>query len=168
MKSQTLQAIRYNSQYYLVDVTVYADGSIHCWETMNLESFSEKLASGRILLSLPENAELHLRDWGVIEVKAFHNYKTHSDFIKQIEDTIKTLNDQPTRADVCREAFRKYLLQADERNYQNLKTAYEDLPIHQKVVMDYVDYKDPIVGLFERNESFTEKERMDLFNAYFE
>jgi len=167
MKSKTLRAIIDNSNYYLIDVIVYQDGSIFCWELIHLESFKERLESGKILITLPNDAKLHLEGWGIIEVKEFNNFKTNSDFVKEIEDVICELNDRKTRAEICRETFKEYLLNPNSKNYLHLKIAYEDLPSHQKVIMDYVDYKDPIVGMFERNETFTEMQRKEMLDYYF-
>jgi len=157
-----------NWNYYLTEITVFSDGMIRCWELMDLETFKEKLKSGWIKISLPKNEELRIPNLGVVNVKDFLPEKTNEDFIKEIEDAITELNGGKGRIQKCIDLFKNYLLKDSEQNYLNLKKQFEDLPSHKRVIFEYVDYKDPLIGLMEKKEKFSVNQRKFMLNDYFE
>ena len=157
-----------NGMYFLTEITVFSDGMIHCWELMNFNIFKEKLNSGWIRINLPKDSELRIHYFCIVNVKKFLPEKTNEDFIKEIEDSITELNGGKGRYSKCIELFKNYLLKDTEQNYSDLKNQFEDLPSHKKVLFEYVDYKDPLIGLMEKKGGFSSEQRKFMLNNYFE
>ena len=157
-----------NLHYFLTEITVYSDGMIQCWELMDLNTFKKRLKSGWVRVNLPNDAELRITNFGVVNLKEFLPAKTNEDFIKEIEDSITELNGGKGRRQKCIESFKKYLLNDSKENYKNLRTLFEDLPSHQKVLFEYVDYKDPLIHLMESETKLSVEGRKFMLDDYFE
>jgi hypothetical protein len=157
-----------NGMYFFAEITVFSDGMIRCWELMDFNTFKKKLKSGWIRINLPKDSELRIHNFGVVNAKEFLPEKTDEDFIKEIEDSITELNGGKGRCRKCIDLFKNYLLKDTEQNYLDLKNKFEDLPSHKRVLFEYVDYKDPLVGLMEKKEKFSPEQRKFMLNDYFE
>ena len=157
-----------NGMYFLAEITVFSDGMIRCWGLMDLKTFKEKLKSGWIRLTLPEDSELRIHNLGVVQAKEFLPEKTNEDFVKEIEDTILELNGGKGRGWKCFDFFKNYLLKDTEQNYLELKKLYEDLPSHKKILFEGVEYKDPLIQLMKTGEKFSSEERKSMLYDYFE
>src|SRR5262245_1082684 len=46
--------------YYLTEIKVYRDGMVDCWELVDLDEFKKKVASGWVVTTLPEGAEISI------------------------------------------------------------------------------------------------------------
>jgi hypothetical protein len=157
------------SKYTLIEITVFSDGMIRCsYELIDFDTFKKKLKSGWIRVNLPENSELHVHNLGIINSREFNPAKTNEDFIKEIEDSIIEQNGGKGRSRKCIDLFKNYLLKDSEQNYMDLKNQFEDLPSHKKVLFEYVDYKDALVGLMKTEEKFSSEQRKYILNDYFE
>lgn len=63
-------AIIHNGGHYFVDMPVFADGLVDCWELVDLAGFREKLASGWVVPRAPDGATFRvheLAEWTVEE-----------------------------------------------------------------------------------------------------
>jgi len=160
-------AIIYNHHYYLSEIMVYADGIIDCWDLIDLESFKERLQSGRIRINLPEGSTLRMHNLGNIKIEDFTPVKSNEDFIIEIEDAIEELNGRQTGSEICRELFRQYLMKPSQAIMDSLRTAYHNLPSHQRVLFEGVYYKDPLVQLMETGEEFSPAARQGMLDDYF-
>jgi len=158
-----------NFNYYFTEITVFSDGMIRCWELMNLSEFKKKLNSGWIKINLPTDSEFHIHSLGTIKLSEFIPAKTNEDFIKEIEDTIIELSGGKGRRTKCVELFKQYLLNDNKQNYLKLKKGFIDLPSHQKLLFEMVDYKDPLIEMMEKEneEKFTQEQRKFMLNDYF-
>lgn len=157
-----------NGMYFFTEITVFSDGMIRCWEMMDLNTFKEKLKSGWIRITLSEDSELRIPNLGVIKAGKLLAEKTDDDFIKEIEDSIIELNGGMGRVRKCIELFKKYLLDDNKVNYENLKNQFDDLPSHKRVLFEYVDDKDPLIELMKTGKRSTKDQRRFMLDDYFE
>ena len=93
---------------------------------------------------------------------------TKEDFITEVEDILDELNGKVNRTEKCRILFKQYLIKSDIKKFTELKKAFENLPSHKNVIIDMVDYKDPLIGLMIRNEKFTIEQRREILDDYFD
>ncbi|HAS42476.1 MAG TPA: hypothetical protein DCS93_18500 [Microscillaceae bacterium] len=168
VRGKAFEVIVHNFHYYLTKLIVYADGQIACWGLMSFAEFKQKLYDDWICLDMPDNSKLHISNLGQIEVKQLVPEKTKEDFIKEIEDTILELNNKPNRITKCINSFKSYLLDVSTSNFEILKSQFEDLPSHQRVLFEISDSKDPLLKLMQTKSSFTLEERKMMLRDYFE
>lgn len=57
-------AFIHNGNHYFIDLEVYADGLVNCWELVDLALFAERLRSGWVTTGVPDGAELHVHGLG--------------------------------------------------------------------------------------------------------
>jgi hypothetical protein len=162
------QTIIHNFNFWLTEIVIYEDGKIFCNELISLDEFKKMVYSEKILVSLPNGSKLVLPNLGEIEISTFFSYKTKDDFIIEVEDVVAELNGKLNRTESCRKLFEEYLKKPNNNNFVELKKAFEDLPNHKKVIIDMVDYKDPLIGLMLRNEKFTFEQRKEMLDDYFD
>ncbi len=168
IKGQSFTVIVNNFNFYLAELTVYANKKIECWGLMDLDEFYQKLDSGWIRIDLPKNSTLHIDNFGHLKSDEFVQQKTKEDFLKEIEDAITELNGGKGRVSKCIDSFKNYLLNDDLNNFEILKSDFENLPSHRKVLFEYVDYKDPLIELMKTENTFTKEQRRFMLNDYFE
>jgi hypothetical protein len=139
-----LQAfIKNGQQYFVVEIKIYKDGVIDCWEKVDLEGFKEKVRTGRVKTRVPEGARVSMMVSGlaftVTDVKA---WVEEEEFVKQVEDEIRRLNGQPTTSELCRKAMNRYGQAPTEENKEQLRQSYEAVPKHLRVFLGDIDSKD--------------------------
>lgn len=162
------QVIVNNFNYYLVTITVYADGMIDCWGLVSFNTFKEYLATDWVVLDLPPDTDLHIEGLGQVEIKVFIPEKTTEDFLKEIEDCIVYLNGGKDRCDLCIDQFKEYLVNPSQNNLQKLKVLYDDVPSHKKVMFEIARQKDQLIKLMEENTYFTKEERQYILSDYYD
>lgn len=167
IEGRIFHAIRFNHKYFFVEVKVYADGIIECWEPFNLSSFNAYLESGKIRVDVPNGTSIHIYNLGEINVKEFLPEKTKEDFIKEIEDCIKELNGKKGRVSKCVDGYETYLLKGDRDSLNALKKLYDDLPSHQRVLFEIAYYKDPLVALMKTDQIQSKPVRQGILEDYF-
>ena len=82
----------HNGNYFFVNLSVFADGIIDCWELVDLSFFKKKLKEGWVVPSIPEGESIsihHLGDWQISGGNWDFNQKT---LFKYVKGLIKTLN----------------------------------------------------------------------------
>lgn len=88
----TVPAIIKNGQYFWHNMAVYEDGVVSCWEKTDLSEVPQKLASGKISVSVPDGQGLsvfHCCYLNIESAKWNFDSKSYYNFIKQ---TVKNLN----------------------------------------------------------------------------
>ncbi len=161
-----LPVIINNNGYYLSYITVFEDGCIDCWGLKDFDQIKNEITSGKLLQTIPDHVELEC-SLGTIKSSKFIPEKSNEDFIKEIEDSINTLNNRDTRRIICEKSFKNYLMEPSMSNLKTLTDAYNDLPSHQKVLFEYIDEKDPLCNLMNDREEFTLEYRKTVLKHYF-
>jgi hypothetical protein len=163
-----LHAIRHNVLYFFVEVIVYADGIIQCWEQFDLKRFTTYLKEEKILVAIPQNTEVHFHGLGKMNASNFIAEKSNEDFIKEIEDAISELNGNKGRVSLCVEGYKTYLEEGTIASFEKLRDLYDDLPAHQKRLFEISEYKDPLIRLMKDNVIEDEIVRKGHIEDYFD
>ncbi|MCD0471348.1 hypothetical protein [Flavobacterium sp. JAS] len=163
-----IPAIISNFNFWLTQIVIFADGKINCWELVSFDQFKQMVYADKILISVPDGSKLFLPNWGEIEINNFISYKTKEDFIIEVEDILNELNGKISRTERCRTLFKEYLINPDNNTFTELKNEFKNLPNHKNVIIDMVDYKDPLIGLMIRDEKFNFEQRKDFLDDYFD
>jgi hypothetical protein len=161
-------AIVNNFNFYLTTLVVYADGLIDCWGLMDFNEFKRKLNSGWIRINLPPGSKLHILNLGVVSSTEFQQEKNNEDFIKEIQDCILELNGEESERQKCIRLFKSYLLTNSPQFLKELKTTFNNLPQHKRVLFDYAEEKDSLFILMKSSGKLSVEERKSILRDYFE
>jgi predicted NAD-dependent protein-ADP-ribosyltransferase YbiA (DUF1768 family) len=121
----------HNGDYFLTDLKIYADGLIDCWGLVTLEEFREKVRSGWVATTLPENGQAsahHLARWEfknprIINAEAL---------IKEVVDTVADLQGSPSSSVQFNAALSSFLADRTEESRTALRAAYVEVPQHMR------------------------------------
>jgi ribA/ribD-fused uncharacterized protein len=122
--------IRNGRNYYLTDLEIYADGSIFCWEWVDLAGLKAKLASGWVATSFEAGAQAsahHLASWRFDEPQSWMEPQW---LLGEVADEIDKLNGRPDSTGRCLLALDRYLQSRSEEDRAALSAAYEAIPEH--------------------------------------
>jgi hypothetical protein len=141
-----------NLSYYLTEMKIYSDGMIDCWGLMNLDEFKQKLESGWVTLSIPEGATVDIHMLSSLKISEADNYISDKEFLKEIQDIIADLNDEPTSLELCRSSYERYLNNQTAENKKKLRQAYYAMPEHMRhFVLGDMQAKDsPITTIIDK------------------
>jgi predicted NAD-dependent protein-ADP-ribosyltransferase YbiA (DUF1768 family) len=135
--------IRNGRDYYLTDLEIYADGSIFCWEWVDLAGLKAKLASGWVATSFEPGARAsahHLASWRFDEPQS---WMKPAWLLGEVADEIDKLNGRPDSTGRCLLALDRYSQSRSEEDRAALRTAYEAIPEHLRhYALGDMDYKD--------------------------
>jgi hypothetical protein len=120
----------HNGNYHLINLEIYEDGMIDCWDLISFDEFKEKIKSGWVKTMIPENSHVSVFSLGLFNIQDSAMYVKEEELIKEVQDIINTLNSKPTVSELCRDAFEKYNDDPSEDNIKSLKIAYENIPEH--------------------------------------
>lgn len=79
--------IIHNSSYFLVDLEVFEDGLIDCWEMVDLEIFEKKVQSGWVCPAVPEGEIIsihHLGAWKIESANWIFNTQNYTEHLRNI------------------------------------------------------------------------------------
>lgn len=85
-----------NFQYFYINVDVYEDGMVNCWELVDLDGLKEKLSINWLLPQVPVGENISIHGLGCYKIKsAIWRYDSKS-YYKYINNIIKKLNPKLT------------------------------------------------------------------------
>ena len=135
--------IRNGKDYFLTDLEIYADGSIFCWEWVDLAGLKAKLASGWVATSFEPGARAsahHLASWRFADPQSWMKPEW---LLGEVADEIDTLNGRPNSTGRCLLALDQYLQSRSEEDRAALRAAYEAIPWHlRRYALGDMDSKD--------------------------
>lgn len=88
----SIPGIIFNLEYHIIDLKVYSDGIVDCWEMVDLPIFQEKLKKNWVVTSIPEGGQISIFELGRWKIKNCSwnfNQQTYFDFVKSL---VKDLN----------------------------------------------------------------------------
>lgn len=88
----SIPAVIHNGSYFFVDLDVYSDGRVECWNFEDFEHFKNDVNRGWVVLSIPANAEISIHGLGSWKIKEGSWLFTKESFIDYVLSLIKELN----------------------------------------------------------------------------
>ena len=88
----SIPGIIFNLDYHIIDLKVYSDGIIDCWEMVDLPIFQEKLKENWVVTSIPEGSQISIFElgrWKIKNCKWNFDRQSYFDFVKSL---VKVLN----------------------------------------------------------------------------
>lgn len=88
----TIPAVIRNGSYFWHSMAVYEDGSVSIWEKIDLDNVPQKIASGKLMFSVPEGKELSIHGLCSLKIiSAEWNYDDRS-YYDHIVETVRSMN----------------------------------------------------------------------------
>lgn len=165
---KSILAIICNGGLHAVEnLGIYQDGMIDCWGLITFDEFQEKIKSGWIKTSVVAEKDIYILPLGKVRGGIFYPGVKEVELIKEVKDVIEELNGRPTTSEICIEVFAVYMKDESVENKEKLKTAYENIPEHQrKDVLGDDDLDDmPIRIVLYGEESIENKVKLDIFRG---
>lgn len=81
-----------NMQYFYINLDVYEDGMVNCWELVDLEKLKEKLRINWLVTSIPNGETISIHGLGSYKIEAANWHYDKKSYYKYIEKTITRLN----------------------------------------------------------------------------
>jgi len=116
--------------YFVDDLSVYADGVVHCGKSADLAGLSRWLGDGRIALTEP-GAPVRTPPAG--RAWRWGEPRTVESFLLEVADVVEELAGRPTTRQHCSEAIRRFCDTPDDRTLTLLREAYLRIPAHLRI-----------------------------------
>ncbi|MFF2014871.1 hypothetical protein [Paenibacillus sp. NPDC058177] len=81
-----------NNQYFYINVDVYEDGMVNCWELVDLTGAKEKLEAGWLVTRVPEGESLSIHGLGAYKIASAEWAFDETSYLRYLQDTVRTLN----------------------------------------------------------------------------
>lgn len=88
----SIPAIIRNGSYFFVDLDVYEDGRVNCWNFEDFEHFKKDVRRGWVRLSIPDNEEISIHGLGAWTIMGGSWIFEPESFIDYVLSLIKKLN----------------------------------------------------------------------------
>jgi len=85
-------AFIHNGPYYFTNLQVYADGLVNCWEMVDLPLFKEKLQSGGVTASVPDDEQISVHGLGAWTIVGGRWSLNSAELYKRVNALIHELN----------------------------------------------------------------------------
>ncbi len=85
-------AFIHNSAHYFINLQVYADGLVNCWELLDLALFAKKLESGWVRTSVPDGKSISVHGLGSWTVAGGRWQVTAAGMRARVRKLVKQLN----------------------------------------------------------------------------
>lgn len=141
--------VQENEQTFLTTLHVYPDGQIDVHprdgeeRLIDLEEFRSELEVGNVCLAVPDGTTIEIDTLGRFEITDVYPYvEQTSEFMKEIEDTVQTLNGEVDALTKCRQVYQAYLDNPTAEAKEELRQAYLAIPEHHRLYVGDMDSKD--------------------------
>lgn len=85
-------AIIHNGSYFFVNLAVYADGLVNCWEMVDFPLFEKKLASGWVTTTIPDGATISIHDFAAWKIEDGSWELTQATLFDRVKALVRELN----------------------------------------------------------------------------
>jgi hypothetical protein len=92
IKGVSFEGIIRNGSYFLVDISVFEDGIVDCWEGVDLALFRKKVSEGWVRTSVPDGAVVSAHDLAHMTIANTEWLMTPQKLIERVEAIVKALN----------------------------------------------------------------------------
>ncbi|HMR09474.1 MAG TPA: hypothetical protein PKA88_27030, partial [Polyangiaceae bacterium] len=87
-------AFIHNSSYFLVNLQVYEDGLVNCWELLDLKLFEKKLDEGWVVPGVPDGEDLSVHGLGNFKLRAGKWKDSPATLLARVRALVRELNPQ--------------------------------------------------------------------------
>ena len=141
----TRPVVLHNFNYFLSEITIYADGLIDCWGLCSFAEFRAQVASGRVASTIPDDAVVSQHLLGSFKVRDAKLLAPEL-LIAEVADEIERLAGRPTSSDTCQAALDALLSDpSNEQRRAELRAAYFDVPEHLRAYLGDMDTQDSLI-----------------------
>ena len=103
----------------------------------------EMFQKGILSTTVDENIWIEIEHLGKVKLSAFSTgIVSTEEKLKELEERMKKLANEPTAHDICIEAYHNYLELPCEENRETLRKAYENVPEHERCYLGDMDARD--------------------------
>ena len=88
----SIPAIIHNGHYFFVDLHVYEDGRVECWDFEDFEHFKKKVNNGWVVLNIPDDSEISVHGLGIWTIVDGNWTFTSKSFVAYVLSLIKEMN----------------------------------------------------------------------------
>lgn len=88
----SIPAIIHNSSYFFVDIDVYEDGRVSCWNFEDFEHFKQDVKRGWVACSIPDHRDISIHGLGSWTISHGRWEFNEDSFIEYVFSLIKKLN----------------------------------------------------------------------------
>ncbi|OMF96508.1 hypothetical protein [Paenibacillus sp. FSL R7-0337] len=88
--------IHNGGSYFYINVDVYEDGMVNCWELIDLKGLSGKIQSGWLTPAAPAGEQLSIHGLGAYTVESAKWTYNEASYYQHIQDTVARLNPELT------------------------------------------------------------------------
>ncbi len=88
----TIPAIIHNSNYFLIQMAVYEDGTVSCWHKSDLRQFQNDLKRGWVVPSVPVRKEISVHGLGFFSVRQAEWQYNEKSYYSHVKKVVETLN----------------------------------------------------------------------------
>jgi hypothetical protein len=92
LEGVSIPAIIHNGSYFFVDLDVYENGRVQCWNFEDFASFQRDVHRGWVVLSIPDGEAISIHGLGNWRIEQGQWQFTKQTFIAYVERLIRTLN----------------------------------------------------------------------------
>lgn len=92
----TIPAIIHNSNYFLIQMAVYENGTVSCWHKSDLQQFRTDLQKGWVVPQAPVGEGLSITNLGIFPIREARWRYDAERFYAHVEDVVRSLNPEMT------------------------------------------------------------------------
>lgn len=122
----TVPAIIHNSQFFWHNMAVYEDGTISCWDKVDLDDVPEVLKRGWLSVSIPDGKSISVYGACSIELTRGKWSFTNESYFKFIKDTVRSMN--PEMSNIYKTPER------EREKWERLRINFTASPTYCKVI----------------------------------
>lgn len=90
----SIPAIIQNGGYHFVDLDIYENGRVYCWNFHDFEIFKQEIDSEWVVLSIPDGENISIFNLGSWKIKKSEWIFNKNSFIAYVESLIREMNPQ--------------------------------------------------------------------------
>lgn len=150
IEGTTIPGFIRNIQYHFVNVDIYEDGMINCWELVDFKGLKEKLRTNWLVPQIPNGENLSIFHLGCYKIQSAKWAFDKRSYYKFIVKAVKKLN--PPMANIYKiSSYEKDLL--EKRGIKYSPTA-NDFYVKSEFGYQTIDGKGFIIFLKEKNQNY--------------
>lgn len=125
----TIPAIIHNSNYYLIQMAVYENGTVSCWKRSDLNQFHEDLVKGWVVPHIPTYDKISVHGLGFFQIRDARWKYNIDEYYLHVTDIVHSLN--PEMANLYNATDREIA------KWKNARVSWMDSPIPCKIKAPY-------------------------------